>query len=211
MIRVFLADDHGMFRDGVKRILSMQSGIRVVGEAETGAALLRAARAQSWDVLLLDMDLGDTHGLEALKQIKQIQPACRILVLTMYGEDQYAIRAYRAGADGYISKGSRSKELVDAVQIVYAEGFFATPKAREILEQQKLIKEEIIAHEQLSDREYEIFLLSAEGKSPSDIAKELKLVMSTVSTYRKRVVDKLGLKNASEMPHYAMQHGLLKR
>lgn len=211
MIRVFVADDHAMFRDGLKRILSLQAGIRLVGEAETGAALLRAARAQQWDVLLLDMDLGDTHGLEAIKQIKQLQPECRIVILTMYGEDQYAIRAYRAGADGYLSKGSRSKELLDAIQIVYAEGFFATPKSRELLQQQKQIAAEKPAHEQLSDREYEIFLLSAEGKSPSEIGRELKIVASTVSTYRKRIVEKLGLKNAAEMPHYAMQHGLLKR
>ncbi len=208
MIRIFIADDHAMFRDGVRRILSMQSGMHFSGEAENGGELLRRARQERWDVLLLDLGLQDIHGLEVIKQIRPIQPDLNILVLTMYPEEQYAARVFRAGGNGYINKGSRGKELVDAIQQVYANGFYGSADAQKLFAEMDNSPDSPM-HEQLSDREYEVFMLTAEGKSTSEIASELKLVASTVSTYRKRIIEKLGLRNARDIVKYAIENDLL--
>src|SRR6195952_5072632 len=194
MIKVFLCDDHALIRRGIRDTLSDAPDIEVVGEAGDYGELRALMREKSADVLVLDINLPGRSGLDVLHALKDEGTAMRVLVVSMYPEDQYAIRALRAGAFGYVNKGGDPALIVSAVRTVAQGRKYVTPE---------------IAHDRLSDREMQTLVMIASGKRLSDIAEELTLSPKTVSVYRARVLEKLGLANNSEMTVYALRQGLV--
>ncbi len=208
MIRVLVADDHAVVRRGVLQILEEAPDMVVAGEATTAREVLRAVREHDYDVLVLDIAMPDGGGLEVLKQLRTLKPGLRTLILSMYSEKQYARRALMCGAAGYLTKESAPAELLVAIRKVALGGSYLTQSLAEELVAEvggELGKE---PHESLSDRECQVMQLLATGKSVTAIAAELSLSVKTVSTYRGRILEKLGLKNTAEIIRYAFEHGL---
>lgn len=205
MIRVFLADDHAIVRDGLRRHVDDEADMRVVGETHDGNEVLRRATEEEWDVLVLDLSLHGLPGIEVLKGLRSAKPSLPVLVLSMYPEDQHGPRLLRSGAAGYLSKGRSAHEVVDAIRKVAAGARYVTSEVAERL----LTATRQAPHEQLSRREHQIFLLIARGQTPSEIAITLNLGPSTVSTYIARVREKLGAKSNGELVQYAYLHGLV--
>lgn len=208
-IRVFIADDHAIVREGLKQILAEQADIVVAGEAETGLDAVKLFRKSRCNVVLLDISLPDRNGIEVLKQIKSDKPELAVLMLSMHREDQYAIRSLKAGAAGYLTKQSAPRELVDAIRQVASGQRYVSAALAQALASQIGADHETPAHETLSDREYQTLTLIASGKSVGDIAKELSLSVKTVSEYRSRLLAKMQLKNSAELTHYAIRNGLI--
>lgn len=208
MIRVFIADDHAIVREGVKRLLENESDLVVVGEAETGAGVIERAKAEVWDVLLLDLTLPDLNGLEVLKQVKAVRPRSKVLVLTMQNEDQYALRILKAGADGYLTKGHPGGEILDAIRKIAAGGKYLTPRLAELLLSTRADADRE-PHEMLTDREHDVLVMIGRGKTPSAVAHELGLSPSTVSTHISRIKTKLGLDSVGQLVQYAVRAGLV--
>jgi two-component system, NarL family, invasion response regulator UvrY len=209
VIRVFLADDHAIVRAGLRRLLADTEDIVVVGEAGDGQATLAALAEAEADVLILDLNMPGTGGLEVLRTIRGLQMDIRVLVLTMYPEDQYALRVFQAGGDGFLSKSTVSDELILAIRRVAADRKYVTPTVAEQLAQHLGAPEPRRSHETLSPRELQTLRLIAAGKSSGDIARELGVSIKTVSTFRYRLLTKLELKNNVEIAHYAVEHGLI--
>ena len=208
-MKILIADDHEVVRQGVRQILREGFETVTFGEAISAAELLGQARKQKWDLVLLDISMPGRSGLEALVELKQQQPKLPVLVLSMFSEQEYAVRALRAGAAGYLTKKSLGRELVEAVKKVLAGGLFITPTLAELLAADLGRQETGPLHEKLSDREYEVMKLIAAAKSVKEIAGELSLGEKTVFTYRARLLEKLGLKSDVEVARYALQHGLV--
>jgi DNA-binding NarL/FixJ family response regulator len=208
MIRVFVADDHAVVRAGIIRIVRDDSEMEITGEASSVSELLKTFPKTPFDVLLLDVNMQGQTSLEALKTIKSQKPGCAILVLSMYPEEQYAIRFLKAGASGYLTKEAAPDELVDAIHKVARGEHFLTPELAEAVVFGKSMATRP-AHEDLSDREYEVLLGIARGKRIRDIADELSLSEKTVSTYRSRVLRKLSCANNAELVGYALNHQLM--
>jgi len=200
-------DDHEVVRAGVIRILE-QPGISF-GEASNAAQALQILRDEDWDLLVLDLSLADRHGLELLKEVKQICHKLPVLVLTMHSEDQYARRAFRAGAAGYITKDSSREELVKAVNKVIDGGKYVNPATAERLALDLERDTQFPLHHALSDREFEVLRLLASGKTVGEIAGMLDLSDKTVSTYRARILEKMGMKTNAEIIHYAIRNNLV--
>lgn len=209
MIRVIIADDHAVVRAGVRQILSDVPDIIVAEEANNGHDAIEKVRKTGCDVLLLDISLPVMSGLEVLKEIKKEMPRLPVLLLTMYPEEQYAIRAVRAGAAGYLTKGSVADELVKAIRKVYSRGKYITASLAERLANKIASNDETLLHERLSDREYQVMLMIAGGKTATEIAGELSLSVKTISTYRSRILEKMNFKNNAEITHYAIKNNLL--
>lgn len=209
MKRVLIVDDHAVVRDGVKNIFDEQPGAVVFGEASTGSEALQLARAQDWDLALLDLSLGNQSGLEVLKGLKQIRPRLPVLILSMHSEEQYAQRAFKAGASGYINKDNPRSELIKAVRRVIEGGRYVSPELAERLVGDLSRDTNIAPHEALSDREFEVLCLIASGKTVSEIAKLLSLSDKTISTYRARILEKMGKKTSAELTHYAISNHLV--
>jgi two-component system, NarL family, invasion response regulator UvrY len=210
LIRVLIADDHGIVRKGMKQILSRTPDIEVVSEASTGQEALDKIWANNFDVVILDISLPGRNGLEILKQIKTQRPKLPVLILSMYPEEQYAVRVLRAGASGYLTKESDKNELIDAIRRVAQGKKYITPSLAEKLASELEPSISKALHEKLSDREYHILCLIAKGKSSNEIADELALSIKTVSTHRARVLEKMGMKSNAELTHYAVQNKLVE-
>ena len=209
MIRVILCDDHALIRRGIRDTLSDASDIEVVGEAGDYAELRTLLRQTTCDVLVLDINMPGRSGLDVLHVLKDEGTAMKVLIVSMYPEDQYAIRALRAGAFGYVNKGGDPQQLVQAVRTVSQGRKFVTPDIAQMLVESLTTPEVAHAHEKLSDRELQTLVMIASGKRLSDIAGELTLSPKTVSVYRARVLEKLGLANNSELTVYAIRNGLV--
>lgn len=211
MIRVILCDDHALIRRGIRDTLSDASDIEVVGEASDYGELraLMRSPAGAADVLLLDIHLPGRSGLDVMHALKDEGSPVKVLVVSMYPEDQYALRALRAGAHGYISKGGDPQVLVQAVRTVAQGRKYVTPEIAQMLVESLTAPVSESPHERLSDRELQTLLMIASGKRLSDIAEELKLSPKTVSVYRARVLEKLALTNNSELTVYAIRNGLV--
>ena len=210
MTRILIADDHALIREGLKQILGMADGLSVGGEAANGAEVITQLRRERWDVLLLDMSMPGRSGIELIKQIKEEFPKVPILVLTMHGEQQYAVRVLKAGAAGYLTKESAPTELVAAVRKVAAGGaYMSLAIAEKIALDFRSSNSDESPHRQLSDREFAVFLQLAEGRSISEIADQLCVSAKTVSTYKARVFQKLQLQNQTELVQYAIRHHFL--
>jgi len=208
-IRVFIADDHAIVREGLKQILAEQRDIVVAGEAETGLDAIKLFRKSRCNVLLLDISLPDRNGIEVLKQIKDEKPDLAVLMLSMHREDQYAIRALKAGASGYMTKQSAPKELVNAIRQVAGGQRYVSALLAQVLAAQVGDGFDKPPHESLSDREYQTLTMIASGKTVSEIAKELSLSVKTVSEYRSRLLSKMKLKTSAELTHYAIRNQLI--
>ncbi len=208
MIRVFIADDHAVVRRGIKDILEDAPDIVLEGEAASGREALTWLRSHRADVILLDIALPDISGMEVLRQLTEGNHPARVIVLSMYPEEQYARRAVQAGAWGYLTKDSAPEELVTAIREVAEGRRYITPSVAEQLIA-ALTSEDVAPHERLSNREMEVLRLLASGKTVSQVAEALYLSPKTVSTYRQRILAKLGLKTTAELIRYAIEHDLV--
>jgi two-component system invasion response regulator UvrY len=209
MIKVILCDDHALIRRGIRDTLADVADIDVVGEAGDYGELRSLLRTQACDVLVLDINLPGRSGLDVLHVLKDEGSPVKVLVVSMYPEDQYAIRALKAGAFGYVNKGGDPAQLVAAVRMVSQGRKYVTPDMAQMLVESLTAPASEAAHERLSDRELQTLVLIASGKRLSDIAEELTLSPKTVSVYRARVLEKLGLSNNSELTVYAIRNGLV--
>jgi two-component system invasion response regulator UvrY len=209
MKRILLVDDHEVVRDGVKRIFDEPSGTTVFGEANTVQEARQLVREQNWDVVVLDLSLGSRSGLELLKELKQIRPRLPVLILSMHSEEQYARRAFKAGAAGYITKASPRAELIKAINKIINGGRYVSPALAERLVVDLERGADRPPHETLSDREFEVMRLIASGKTVGEIADQLSLSDRTISTYRARLLEKMGMKTNAELTHYAIQNKLV--
>ena len=209
MIDVILCDDHALIRRGIRDTLSDATDIRVVGEAGDYGELRALMRLQRCDVLLLDINLPGRSGLDALHALQDEGATAKVLIVSMYPEDQYAIRALRGGASGYVNKGGDPQLIVQAVRTVAQGRKYVTPEIAQMLVESLTAPPSESAHERLSDRELQTLVMIASGKRLSDIAEELLLSPKTVSVYRARVLEKLGLANNAELTVYAIRNGLV--
>jgi len=209
MQKILIVDDHEVLRDGVKRVLDKPSGTITFGEAGTVQAALKLVREQEWDVMVLDLSLGGRSGLEVLKELKQIRPGLPVLILSMHSEEQYARRAFKAGAAGYITKDTPRAELVKAIKKVISGGRYVSADLAERLAFDLGRDTDRAPHEILSDREFEVMGLIASGKTVGEIADILSLSDSTISTYRTRILEKMAMKTNAEITHYAIQNKLV--
>ena len=209
MINVLIADDHKVLRDGLKHFFSTTNDIVVADEAENSQQVLDKVTQNDFDVVLLDLHMPGRGGLEIIKQIKDLNPSMAVLVLTMYPEELYAVRALKSGASGYFTKESSSDELVNAIRRVADGHKYISPVLAEKLAYYLEESEERPLHEKLSNREYTVMLKIAEGKSVKEISQELSLSSTTISTYRYRILEKMNLSKNSEITHYALFNNLL--
>ena len=209
MIRVLIADDHAIVRHGLKQILAETDDLIVAGEAETGFQAIKMARQDTFDVILLDISLPDRNGIEVLSQIKKTHPRLAVLMLSMHTEHEFAIRALKAGASGYLNKQSAPVQLVTAIrQVAVGRKYISAALAEELANSLGGDTEQPL-HELLSDREFQTLRLIASGKSLSVISEELSLSPKTVSVYRARLLEKLDLRNNSDLTRYAIKNKLV--
>lgn len=209
MIKLLIVDDHPVVRQGIRQILAEAADIIVADEATSGAAAIAKCQRGGWDAILLDLSMPGSDGLEVLKQLRREHPALPILVLSMHPEDQFALRAIRAGASGYLTKDSAPEELVNAIRRVVQGGHYLSPWLSERLAREIANGTATSPHEQLSDREYQVMLRIASGKTTKEIADELSLSPKTVSTYRLRLSQKMGLAGEAELTAYVFRNRLL--
>lgn len=210
MIRVLIADDHAVVRRGVAQILDEAPDMVVAGEANTGREALRKIRENTYDVLVLDIAMPDGMGMDVLAQLNGIANAPAVLILSIYPEKQYAIRALKAGASGYLTKDSAPYELIEAVRQVAAGGRFVSRSLAEALAAELAGNERSEPHQVLSDREFQVLKMLATGMTISAIGEELALSVKTISTYRSRILDKLGMHSTAQIIRYAVEHHLVE-
>lgn len=210
IIRILIVDDHAIVREGLKQILSDDEHLVVEGEAETAAEAIHLTRDKDFDLVLLDISLPDRNGLELLEALKKAHPKLSILMLSMYRETQYAVRAIKSGASGYLNKQSAPDQLVSAIKQVVTGRKYITPSVAEALALEISVGKDTLPHESLSNREFQTLCLLASGKPVSAIAETLSLSVKTVSMYRTRLLEKMHMKNNAELTHYAIRHGLVE-
>jgi len=208
-LKVLLIDDHAIVRQGVMQLLMDRGIASEVGEAENGAEALAQADQIEWDVALLDISLPDMNGIEVLKRLRRKAPRVPVLMFSMYREDQFAVRALKAGAAGYLSKTANTAQMIAAVQQVAAGRRYVSSKMAEALADYISLDSDQLPHEKLSDREYQTLCMLGSGKRLTDIAKVLSLSVKTVSVYRTRLLEKMGLANNAELTYYVMSNHLV--
>jgi DNA-binding NarL/FixJ family response regulator len=210
MTRVLIADDHALVRDGLQHILQKASGFEVVGQANDSASTIALVRSHPAEVLVLDLSMPGRNGVELIRQIKEETPSLRILVLTMHAEQQYAVRAFKAGASGYLTKESASAELVAAVSKVASGGVYVSLAMAEQFAQTLNEPVDTLPHQRLSDREFDVFRRIAAGQTLNEIAAELCVSSKTVSTYKTRILEKMQMPHEAALVRYALRHKLLE-
>jgi two-component system invasion response regulator UvrY len=208
MIRILIADDHFVVRRGLRNILCEEYPFVDIVEVEDAESLVQNALQENWDVVISDISMRGRSGLEALAQIKEARPDLPVLILSVYPEEQYALRVLKSGAAGYLNKDMAPEELIRAVRTVVSGRRYITPAAADSLVSSLQRRGDRPAHEQLSDREFEVFQHLATGKAISDIAEKLMLSATTVSTYRSRILTKMQLSSNADIVRYALQNGL---
>lgn len=209
MKRILSVDDHGVVREGLKSIAAEIPGGAEVGEARTFTEALHLSRGREWDIVVLDISLDGRNGLELLRELKRRRPELPVLVLSMHTEEQYARRAFRAGASGYITKDSSRQELLEAISRVIRGGRYVSPAIAEQMVVNLAAEDDRPVHESLSDREYQVLCLIASGRTVSEIAEMLLLSDKTISTYRARILEKMRLKTNAELTSYAIRNNLV--
>ena len=209
MTRIVIADDHTIVREGLKQVLAAAGDLTVIAEAKNSNEVMQRVRELDFDVLLLDMSMPGKSGIELIKQVHNEKPKLRIMVLSMHEEEQYAVRALKAGAAGYLTKESASDLLVTAIRKVAAGGAYITPTVAEQFALGAMPDATGPRHAALSDREYQVFEMLVAGKSITDIADRLNLSVKTVSTHKARIMQKMTMTNNSELVRYAINHNLL--
>ena len=209
MKKVLVADDHTVVREGIKRIIEETSDMVVAGEAVNGWEVLDKARGGDYDVVVLDISMPGKNGMEILKELKRERPGVPVLILSMHPEEQYALRALRAGASGFVAKESAPDELIAALEKVLRGSKYITSTLAERLVLDIGVGSEESLHEKLSDRELQVLCLLAEGKTINQIGQELCLSAKTISTYRSRIMQKMAMKTNAQLIRYAIKHGLV--
>jgi DNA-binding NarL/FixJ family response regulator len=207
--KILIADDHAIFREGLTRVIARLTNMGVIDEAENGQEVLRKVRENDYDVAILDVSMAGKNGLDVLAEVKQIKPKLPVLMLSMYPEEQFALRALKLGASGYLTKGCSTTEIVDAIKKVIAGKRYISPSFAETLADSIGIDANRPPHESLSVREYRVALMIAEGKKPMQIAKELIMSVKTVGTYRSRIFKKMHLKSTAELARYVSENKLV--
>lgn len=209
MKKILIADDHAIFREGLKQIIARTVDMEVAGEAADGQEVLRKVRENDYDLVVLDISMPGRSGLDVLTEIKSLKPRLPVLILSMHPEEQYAVRAFRAGAAGYVTKGSPPQELVEALEKVALGKKYVSPSLAEALADSLDHPDQKEPHMELSNREYQVLCMIASGKPVGKIAEELSLSVKTVSTYRTLILRKMNLKNNAEITRYAIQNSLV--
>ena len=207
MLKILIADDHPIVRRGLQQILSGEADVAMVGEAQNSTEVLDLVCTQEWDAVVLDITMPGRGGLDTLKELKRLYPSLPVLMLSIHPEDQYAVRAFRAGAAGYMTKESAPDELIKAIRKITRGGKYVSPTLAEKLA--FIMEAEPPSHHSLSDREYQVMIMIASGKTPSEIAEEMCLSIKTISTYRERILAKMKMKNNAELTYYAVKHNLV--
>ena len=210
MIKVLIADDHPIVRQGLKQILLEEFERPILGEAQNCQEVLELVQKQDWDVVVLDISMPGRGGLEVLRELKQARPKLSVLILSLHPEDQYAVRALRAGAAGYMTKEVAPEELVKAIKKIREGGKYVSPTLAEKIAFDLEKETGNLLHETLSDREYQVMMLIASGKKLSEIAEELSLSVKTIGTYRTRILEKMKMKTNAELTFYAIRHQLIE-
>jgi len=210
MIKILVADDHAIVREGLKQIVADTSDMVVAGEAFDGQQVLDQVRKEDLDLILLDISMPGRGGIDILKELKTEKPKLPVLVLSMYPEEQYAIRALKAGAAGYLTKESAPEELIEAIRKVSRGGKYISASLAESLASHVGTNAEKPPHVTLSDREYQVMIMIASGKTVGEIATELSLSVKTISTNRVRALRKMDMRTNAELTYYAIKHGLVK-
>ena len=208
MINILMVDDHVIVREGLRRIINDTDGIKITAEASTGEEALDLIYKEKFDLVLLDISMPGKNGLQTLKEIKKHNKNLPVLMLSMHAEEQYAMRAIKAGASGYLTKESASDQLVKAIQKIYTGRKFISQEVAELLVTDMYHDEDKMLHEYLSDREFEIFKLIVRGKAAMKIAKNLSISDKTVSTYRSRILKKMDMSSTADLIHYAIEHNI---
>jgi DNA-binding NarL/FixJ family response regulator len=209
MIKVLIADDHTLVRKGLRQILLETKKVEVVDEAKDGKETISKVSANKYDVVLLDISFPGRSGIDVLKQLKSYRPKLPVLILSMHPEEQYAVRALRAGASGYLTKESAPDELIEAIRKVARGGKYITASLADKLASEIGKPSEKLPHEVLSDREYQVMCMIASGKTVKEIAEDLNLSAKTISTHRARILRKMNMKNNAQLTHYAIRCGLV--
>lgn len=209
MIKILIADDHAIVREGLKQILSESPDLVVVAEASTGQEVLEKIGKNDLDLVVLDIAMPGRGGLDILKEIKSQRPKLSVLMLSMYPEEQYAVRVLKSGASGYLTKESAPDELVKAIRQISQGKKYISPSLAEKLAIDLEISPDRPAHETLSDREYQVMCMIASGKTLREIADRLSLSIKTISTYRSRILEKTNMKTNAELTHYAIKNKLV--
>ena len=209
MMRILIADDHAIVRKGLRQLLLEEYPSAVIEEVSDAEGLVNKAMIDKWDIVICDLSMPGRSGLDALRQIKQSSPSLPVLIMSMHPEDQYALRVLKSGASGYLSKDSIHDELMNAIRTALLGKKYITPSIAEKLAEAIDAESEKPAHELLSDREFDVFKLLASGKSVSEIASQLSLSITTVSTYRSRILEKMNIRSNAEMTRYALEKKLI--
>jgi DNA-binding NarL/FixJ family response regulator len=209
MLKILVADDHPIVRQGIKQIIADTTDMVVAGEASSGQEVLNAVKDKTYDVILLDIAMPGPNSIDILKQLKQDKPQIAVLILSIYPEEQYAVRTLKAGASGYLTKESAPDELVEAIRKVSKGGKYITSSLAESLAKILIKEEQGLPHTILSDREYQVLLMISSGKKIKEIANELSLSIKTISTYRTRMLEKMNMKTNAELIHYSIKHELV--
>lgn len=209
-IKILIADDHAIVREGLKQIVGEEKDILVAGEAENSSKLMELLEKEKWSLVVLDINMPGKSGLEALKDIKNLYPDLPVLILSMFSEDQYGLRAIKAGASGYLKKVSAPNELVAAIRKIISGGKYINQSlAEKLAEKFESTKKELL-HEKLSDREYQIMCNIALGKTAEEIAQELSLSINTIYSYRNRILEKMSMRSNVELTQYVLQNKLVE-
>jgi len=210
MLKILIADDHPIVRQGLKQILSEEFEIEALGEAQNSQEVLELVRKKDWDIVVLDITMPGRGGIEVLKELKTQKPKLPVLILSMHPEDQYAVRVLKAGAAGYLTKESVQDELVKAIKKILGGGKYVSPSLAEKMAFDLETKTEKPLQETLSDREYQVMLLIGSGKTVSQIAEKLSLSAKTIDTYRTRILEKMKMKTNAELMHYVIKNKLVE-
>lgn len=209
MIRVLIADDHAIVRKGLKQLLLEEYPSAIIEEVGDAEKLIKRTIQDDWDIVICDLSMPGRSGLDALRQIKQSSPNLPVLIMSVHPEDQYALRVLKAGASAYLGKDTVHNELIKAIQTARLGKKYITPSIAERLADAFENESDRESHQALSDREFDVFKLLASGKSTSDIAAQLSLSITTVSTYRSRILEKMTMHSNAEMTRYALEKGLI--
>jgi two-component system invasion response regulator UvrY len=209
-IKILIADDHAIVREGLKQIVAEEKDILVAGEAENSGRLMELLEKEKWSLVVLDINMPGKSGLEALKDIKHLYPDLPVLILSMFSEDQYGLRAIKAGASGYLKKVSAPTELVSAIRKIVSGGKYINQSLAEKLAENFESTRKELLHEKLSDREYQIMCNIALGKTAEEIAEELSISINTVYSYRNRILEKMSMRSNVELTQYVLQNKLVE-
>ena len=209
-IKILIADDHAIVREGLKQIVAEEKDILVAGEAENSGKLMELLEKEKWSLVVLDINMPGKSGLEALKDVKRLHPDLPVLILSMFSEDQYGLRAIKAGASGYLKKVSAPNELVAAIRKIISGGKYINQSLAEKLAEKFESTKKGLLHEKLSDREYQIMCNIALGKTAEEIAQELSLSINTVYSYRNRILEKMSMRSNVELTQYVLQNKLVE-